>query len=1611
MAYRLTYAGKALFDPYTDDTVAEAKLTNNLNNPSYLDFDMAPGHALYGDVEERAGLVELFWDGEELFAGQVASIETDMQGTKTVSCEGVMAWLGDTVVRPYSTVAGEQGLTAPSSVDGLLQWYVDQHNAHTLDPSKHFSVGVNQGACLDANNYIYRASSQLPATLDEVREKIVDSLGGYLEARREGGTNYLDLYADVHEANAQVVDFGVNITDFAEASDSADQYTAVRPSGATPEPEDGSSDEDRKPITISGLPDGTTEYDSDVMKRGDVVYSESAVARYGYREEAWSNTDCTTEKGLLRSAVAHLNKVAEPKLTVTVKAVDLSLFMDGYDHLRVGQAVRVRSAPHGVDEYLTVNSIALDLQDPGQSEYVLGEAYDTLTGRQSGYIKSLNSGINKSLDAVDALDQATKDAAMSAEDAQKRADEADKKAQGAQDSADKAQSKADGAQSKADQADKKADDAQTSADKAQGSADKAQEKADAADSKADKAQESADAAGKKADGAQSAADAARAAADKAQKELDQATARLDQAVSDMNGHLAESDGLVDKAQKAADAAQSAADKAQASADANANDIAAVESKADAAKDAAAEAQSKAENVASDLSSTKATVEQHTTELGELATKVTKATSDASSALTASTEAKQTATEATTKAESAYKDSQTALTASTTATQTATKAQATAESAAETASDSLKQASQATQTANELSAKLTTEYQTKADADKVYATQASLKATSESITSEVSKTYATKSAVDALQNIADNAIESWRGTGVPTADNKPASDWATAALKKQHNGDLYYDKSTGKAYRWGSDDGEEYTWELNQDSDVTKALQDASKAQSTANGATTAASKAQSTADSATTKANAAQSAADTAKGAADNAATAASKAQGDVDKLKVDIPATYATKSSVEQTAESITASVTKAQRTADSAVTAASTAQQTADSISATLTKDYQTASAADAKYATQTDLKATSDGLTASVTKAQSTADGAVTAASKAQQTADAVTLNLSKNYTSTADADKKFATKAEVTASADSITTSVSKTYATKEALSSTDSNVSKAQSTASSAATAAKNAQSTADAAKTSAASASSAASKAQSAADAAKANAKKAQDDVDALKNRVTTAETSIKQNSDAIALRATKTDLYKLSAGDNLWQNQYFSNNGPLIAGIVAGVNDPSGGNVGLCQGRDHFNAAVKIPVANGHTYRVACTVKDASGNGYFAVNKNARMPRLGFWITEGKGPGYNTPYNSPTTVTELDDGWLDYSLDFAWNHLEDRGVSPFIQIETNSSGGYPEGFLKYYIGNLRVYDITDEITSKTYTDAQLKVTSESITSTVSKSYATKTELSTTNSNVTAAKNAADSAATAASKAQSTADSATTAASKAQSTADSAASTASTAKSTADTAKSTADTASKTASTAKSTADTAASNASSALTKANTAASDASTAKTDAASAKTTANTANTTANTAKSTADAVKDDLAANYSTTVEMNSAIEQTAESIKSMVSTTYVSSAAAAEFAKKSELEQTSSSLKASISTTQTALDSMAKTTKNVEDYMTFEAGPKLTIGTSSSTFKTVITNTGEQFVNAGQTVMELDGTTSTVKANRLQTGLYRWQASPDGAGIQLVYVGG
>ena len=346
-----------------------------------------------------------------------------------------------------------------------------------------------------------------------------------------------------------------------------------------------------------------------------------------------------------------------------------------------------------------------------------------------------------------------------------------------------------------------------------------------------------------------------------------------------------------------------------------------------------------------------------------------------------------------------------------------------------------------QTANSIKSEVSEVYQPKGDYATNSSVQSAIEQSATSITSTVSKTYATKTSVDTLQNIADNAIESWYLVGVPSGTNKPASDWTTDTLKKQHVGDMYYDKDTGYSYRW-LQEGMAYKWVRIKDNDITNANAVANEAKSTAKSAESTANTAKSTADNASatasaasTKANdaatdaaAAKSDASTAKTTANAAKSTADQAQAGVESLTTRMTSA---ETKIEQNSEAISlratkTEVTEVKNTADAASKAATTASTNASNAVDTATTAKNTADAASNTASTANKTANTAKSTADAASKTASTANAT---ANTAKSTADDVKTDLETNYSTTTQMNSAIDLKA------DSITSTVSKTYQVK------------------------------------------------------------------------------------------------------------------------------------------------------------------------------------------------------------------------------------------------------------------------------------------------------------------------------------------------------------------------------------------------------------------------------------------------------------------------------------------------------------------------------------------------------------------------------------------------
>lgn len=565
-----------------------------------------------------------------------------------------------------------------------------------------------------------------------------------------------------------------------------------------------------------------------------------------------------------------------------------------------------------------------------------------------------------------------------------------------------------------------------------------------------------------------------------------------------------------------------------------------------------------------------------------ADKAAEAQTTASNALTEAGNAQTVANEAKTAAENATQSAENAQTAASNAQQAVENVEKEVESLNTSVANAQAAAEQAQQAAVNAETKATEAHtaavkaQEDAGTAKTEAAQALEKADSATSKADEAKTEAEKAITDAeaaattaaaAKLDAENAqkdIDSL-GENLTTLENTMTADYARktdlteaeASLQTQITQNASEISSTASKVQIIDETA-------NNAKEQAEAAQTAAEAaQSTADAAQAEATAAQTAADNATQAANAAQSEADAAKAAAATAQSEADKAkedlataQAELESVKNRVGATEEEITAAQNAVNAAQAAADKAQADAQTATEKAVTAQNTADTA---VTNAKTAQSKADEAAAAAILAQTAADEAKGDATAAQTKAQEALTAATNAQNTADtaaanAATAQSKANEAAQAaataqqaadDADAKAAqAQTDLDAAKQNLEDVTSRVGATEEEIAAAQQAVVTAQAAADQAKTDAEAAQSTADTAKadaeaaqTAADNAKSAADQAQADADTAKAAADAAQKDVDALAVRVTTAETKITQNTEQIALMATKQEVEQTLGG------------------------------------------------------------------------------------------------------------------------------------------------------------------------------------------------------------------------------------------------------------------------------------------------------------------------------------------------------------------------------------------------------------------------------------------------------------------------------------------
>lgn len=319
----------------------------------------------------------------ELFRGRIISNGRNMDAETEIQCEGMLAYLKDTVVRPY---ACRSTTDLPTGTKIITQdpfaYLLAQHN-HYAGPEESFDLGVNPhpGAV--------RASTDFKSTWEEMNDAFCTGLDRYLYAyTNELGSRVLCLLDGGRGEGNQAVVLGENIIDINLARDMGDIVTVIVARGTHDDTKNMADRERpaRDDFGLEEISDGPiiTSWGM-VHVDGDRIYNQTLVDRYGWREEM-RHYEASTASELVKLAAEDLNPENAGNNVVNsveVSGIDLSVLNPSLRPLRLLEWTRVYCPPHGINQWLPCSKIHIEIGDPGACTYLFGDLPETLTRKSA----------------------------------------------------------------------------------------------------------------------------------------------------------------------------------------------------------------------------------------------------------------------------------------------------------------------------------------------------------------------------------------------------------------------------------------------------------------------------------------------------------------------------------------------------------------------------------------------------------------------------------------------------------------------------------------------------------------------------------------------------------------------------------------------------------------------------------------------------------------------------------------------------------------------------------------------------------------------------------------------------------------------------------------------------------------------------------------------------------------------------------------------------------------------------------------------------------------------------------------------------------------------------
>ena len=370
-----------LFRVYVDGTlfyhpslsrlaITEAKVQEDAESIDSLTLSAPHNHPYLSLIKPLASTIVCKKGSTTVFEGRALDDGSDFYNTHTWTCESCLAYLKDSIQSPFDY---------HGTIRGILEFFISIHNSAVEDKKK-FIIG--DVTVTDSNDSIHYTDMEYKSTLDTIREKLIDTHGGYLRVRYTDAGRLLDYLSDFDTGSVQSVEFGKNLLDVKISRDHTERATALIPLGARVTTTDayGNEVETEERVTIDSVNDGK-----------NYVCDEDAIREIGWiwKTEIWE--DIKIPGNLLQRAKARMAELSKGVTSMELTIVDESDTGADIGDIRARMYVDCLSPPHGISGRYLCISRTRDYLNPSGNTITIGASGVTLTSIYTNQGKTITA--------------------------------------------------------------------------------------------------------------------------------------------------------------------------------------------------------------------------------------------------------------------------------------------------------------------------------------------------------------------------------------------------------------------------------------------------------------------------------------------------------------------------------------------------------------------------------------------------------------------------------------------------------------------------------------------------------------------------------------------------------------------------------------------------------------------------------------------------------------------------------------------------------------------------------------------------------------------------------------------------------------------------------------------------------------------------------------------------------------------------------------------------------------------------------------------------------------------------------------------------------------------